>query len=148
MKITKLINTDALVAHYGIGDAAKKCHVSVHALRLYEAEGLILAERTPSGRRLYGEIEIKKITSIRQMVQEGLNFEGIRRLIALVPCWKIKSCDSEEGKNCFASRIMHRPCWATQTKCKNPLPSCRECPVYQELIEYTDIIHHIKEGYR
>lgn len=147
MNTIKIFNPDDLVCRFGIGDAAKKCQVSVHTLRLYEAEGLILTQRTDSGRRLYGELEIKKIDAIREMIQEGLNFEGIRRLVALVPCWKIKGCRTAEGNDCFAFRNMRRPCWSTETRCLHPLESCRECSVYQKLVTYEDIIRYIKEGY-
>ncbi len=141
------ISPEYLECKFSIGVAAEKCNVSVHTLRLYEAEGLILMEKTESGRRLFSNLEIDKILSIRKMVQEGLNFEGIRRLISLVPCWKIRHCNSGAGKKCSAYQNRRRPCWATETKCVNPLPSCRLCPIYQELLSYNDIIRYIKAGY-
>ena len=83
----QIINTDPI---YAIGIAAKKVGVSVHLLRVYEREGLILTERTETGRRFYSDLELVKINCIRRMINEyGLNFAGIRRLLALLPCWKI-----------------------------------------------------------
>lgn len=147
MNKTKAITQEYLQSIHGIGAAAEQCHVSVHALRLYEAEGLILVEKTSSGRRLFSELEIDKIHSIREMVHGGLNFEGIRRLISLVPCWKLRPCNSAEGKKCSAYQNRLRPCWATETKCLHPLSSCRLCPVYQKLIDYDDILQYVKAGY-
>ena len=118
---------------YTIGTAAKILGVSVHLLRVYEREGLILTYKTASGRRMYSELEIYKARCIRNMIQnDGLNFEGIRRLLALVPCWRLRGCTSEDRNACvvFASSV--RPCWSSEEKCAHPLPSCRDCPVYQE----------------
>lgn len=132
-KMEKEINTDPV---YAIGMAAKKIGVSVHLLRVYEREGLILAERTESGRRLYSDLEIEKAHCIRKMINEhGLNFAGIRRLLALLPCWRMRNCDDHEKESCSAFKITDRPCWATEEKCANPLPSCRDCPVYRMSVD-------------
>ncbi len=147
MILKKIENPDYFICRHGIGAAAKKCSVSVHSLRLYEAEGLIITEKTPTGRRLFADLEIDKILAIRDMVQEGLNFEGIRRLISLVPCWKIRHC-RRQGSECEAYQDRTKPCWATEVKCMHPLPSCRDCPVYREIISYDDILNYIKSGYR
>ena len=126
--MTKEINTDPV---YAIGIAAQKVGVSVHLLRVYEREGLILAERTETGRRLYSDLEIEKARCIRKMINEqGLNFAGIRRVLAFLPCWRLRDCNDHERENCNAFRVNDRPCWATEEKCAHPLPSCRECPVY------------------
>lgn len=127
------INTEAV---YTIGIAAKKIGVSVHLLRVYEREGLILTDRTETGRRLYSDLEITKARCIRKMIQEhGLNFAGIRRLLALLPCWRMRNCADHEKESCSAFQITDKPCWATEEKCANPLPSCRDCPVYQKSVD-------------
>ncbi len=125
---------------YTIGIAAKKVGLSVHTLRLYEAEGLIIPYKTETGRRLYSDLEIEKVECIRSMIQQdGLNFEGIRRILGLVPCWKLRRCHSSKGKNCRAYQIRTRPCWATDEKCLDPYPSCRDCPVYQGIVHCSDV---------
>ena len=123
---------DRIEPVYTIGVAAKKLDVSVHSLRQYEREGLILSFKTDTGRRLYSDPEIDKVRCIKRMVQEeGLNFEGIRRLLALVPCWKLRQCSKKSQTSCIAGKSHLKPCWATREKCHNPLPSCRDCSVYQ-----------------
>lgn len=125
---------------YTIGVAANKLGVSVHSLRQYEREGLILPFKTPTGRRLYSDLELEKIRCIKEMIQdEGLNFEGIRRLMALIPCWKLRVCSEKVKNSCEAFKNKMVPCWASEEKCAHPLPSCRDCPVYQGIVHCDDI---------
>ncbi|MFC1669864.1 MerR family transcriptional regulator [Spirochaetota bacterium] len=131
---------------YTIGIAARMVGLSVHALRLYEAEGLIITHKTDTGRRLFSDLELEKIECIHSMVQEeGLNFEGIRRLMALVPCWKIRSdCSGKKRKSCDAYKNKTKPCWSTKEKCGHPMQSCRDCTVYQNLVHCEDIQKYMK----
>ncbi len=125
---------------YTIGVAASKLNMTVHNIRLYESEGLILPYRTDTGRRLFSDLELEKIRCIRSMIkEEGLNFEGIRRLLAMVPCWKIRSCSSQERGKCQAYIDRIRPCWDVDEKCLHPLPSCRDCDVYRGLVKCEDV---------
>ncbi len=125
---------------YTSGLAAKKLGISPHTLRLYETEGLIIPFKTETGRRLYSDLELDKTRNIRRMIkEEGHIFEGIRRLIALVPCWKIRDCGRKDRNQCNACREKTRPCWSTEEKCLHSLPSCRYCPVYQNIISSEDI---------
>ena len=125
---------------YTIGLAAEKVDLSVHSLRLYEREGLIIPYKTPTGRRFYSDLELEKVRCIKKMIQEeGLNFEGIRRLLALVPCWKFRKCSEKKRKSCAAVKSTIRPCWATEEKCHAPFPSCRDCPVYQGIVDCGDL---------
>ncbi len=124
--------------------AANKLGVSTHTLRLYEAEGLIIPYRTDTGRRLYSDLELDKVKNIREMIQVyGNNFEGIRRMLALAPCWKIRGCERDQWLNCSNNETRIRPCWATSEKCKLQMVPCRECQVYQKLISIDDINHII-----
>ena len=125
--------------------AAKKLGISTHSLRLYEAEGLLIPYRTETGRRLYSNLEMEKVKSIRNMIQnQGNNFEGIRRLLALAPCWKIRGCSLDQWKVCTKDNTIGMPCWATEEKCgEQHVTTCRECPVYTKLITYEDIIEFI-----
>ena len=128
---------------YTIGIAARKLNVSVHALRLYEREGLIRPFRTETNRRLYSDVEIRKVGWIKRMIHEhGLNFEGIRRLIALVPCYKhVKSCNKEMRDNCGYIAAKDRPCWSYDTPCaaEQEGNGCRDCPVYLGIYDYEDV---------
>ena len=127
-------------AKYSIGVAAKMLGVSVHLLRVYENEGLLLSERTATLRRFYSDLEIEKARCIRQMINQlGMNFEGIRRLLALAPCFSLRDCGEKKNTGCPAFSSSDMPCWASETKCLHPLNSCRECPVYQKLVHCDDL---------
>jgi MerR family transcriptional regulator, heat shock protein HspR len=74
------------------------------------------------------------------MIQnEGHNFEGIRRMMAMAPCWKIRGCAKEDWEFCLARRVKNKPCWTTEQRCNCKLSSCRDCQVYQNIIDSEDI---------
>ena len=125
---------------YTIGIAADLLGVSVHLLRVYEKEGLILPYKTRSGHRLFSDLEIEKTRCMRRMITEnGMNFEGLRRILALVPCWRLRHCDEKDRASCHAYFRADRPCWATEEKCAHPLSSCRDCTVYQSTVNCEEI---------
>lgn len=139
-KTLKGSNRDMIKPVYAIGIAAKKIGVSVHTLRLYESEGLLIPYKTPTLRRIYSDLEIDKALGIRKMIRtHGLNFEAIRKMFAFVPCWKIRKCTKKQRESCSAYASEDKPCWATKKKCDAPLSSCRMCPVYQKISSYEDI---------
>ena len=42
-------------------------------------------------------LEIEKVHCIRQMINEyGMNFAGLKRMLALLPCWKIRGCKGND----------------------------------------------------
>ncbi|MEN8222090.1 MAG: MerR family transcriptional regulator [Acidobacteriota bacterium] len=129
---------------YTIGIAADRIGVSVHTLRQYETEGLILSHKTSTGRRIYSEMELDKVRCIKNMVSEqGLNFEGVRQLLSLIPCWKIRDCCDNEDEECKSFTKRKTPCWSSEEKCKYPYPDCRDCEVYRNLISCDDLKKYI-----
>jgi MerR family transcriptional regulator/heat shock protein HspR len=133
----KKLNTDA---RYTIGIAARLVGVSVHLLRVYEKEGLIIPVKRETRHRLFSDLEIEKVLCIRRMISEhGMNFEGIRRLLALVPCWKLRKCKMTDRNACAGYRSNSMPCWATEEKCAHPLPSCRDCIVYRATVDCNEV---------
>lgn len=116
-----------------IGTAAGKVGLSVSALRKYEAEGLLIYHRTPTGRRLLSRADIKRIRIIQHIINDlGLNIEGIRRLLALLPCWRLKPCTEEEKRACEAVSNAVQPCWMVkETECARRGMDCRLCNVYR-----------------
>jgi MerR family transcriptional regulator/heat shock protein HspR len=116
-----------------IGTAANLVGLSVSALRKYEKEGLLLFYRTPTKRRLLSRADIDRIKMIQKLINEvGLNMEGIRRILALLPCWKLKPCPEEDRQKCQALVDATRPCWMNnETECKFKGIDCRECNVYR-----------------
>ena len=124
-----------------IGIVAKKLNVSVQTVRLYEQEGLILPFRTPTGRRLYSISDLERLRCIRKMITEhGLNLNGIKRIMSLIPCWEFKGGADDDCKNCPAFNEAEGPCWSYKNvgnKCTNE--NCRNCPVYRIEINCTKI---------
>lgn len=66
-----------------IGDVAKRAGVSTRALRYYEEQGLLSAERTPSGQRVYPESAVERVRLIQQFFTAGL---PSRTVVQLLPC--------------------------------------------------------------
>jgi MerR family transcriptional regulator/heat shock protein HspR len=115
-----------------IGVAARKLGVSESTLRLYEREGLLVASKTRTGRRLYSLNDLRVVHCIRALIQEhGLNFAGIRALFSKIPCWSIRKCSKEERGRCSRSEPNLIPCWLMGgTGCGASQEDCKECPVY------------------
>jgi DNA-binding transcriptional MerR regulator len=66
-----------------IGEVAARAGVSVRALRYYEEQGLLEAERTPSGQRRYPESAVGRVRFIQQMYAAGL---GSADVLEVLPC--------------------------------------------------------------
>lgn len=116
-----------------IGVLAQKVGLSVSAVRKYENEGLIIAHRTDSGHRLFSHEDITRVRYIQHMIQDlGLNIEAIRRMQALLPCWKLLPCSAEARKDCPAYKEATRPCWMIKgLDCAPKGNECRQCAVYR-----------------
>lgn len=121
-----------------IGALARRFGVSVDLIRLYEKEGLLLSVRSPGGTRYYTQNDFVWVGTILRLVREArLNFAGIRRLLALLPCWEIRQCAFAGKKDCPVIRDAARPCWANRACCAATVPgdltpdNCYFCPVYR-----------------
>ncbi|MEV0590350.1 heavy metal-responsive transcriptional regulator [Nonomuraea cavernae] len=68
---------------YRISQLAERCGVPATTLRFYEDAGLLPAERTPSGYRLYGEDAVERLAFISSAKLLGLALEEIRELLAV-----------------------------------------------------------------
>ena len=88
---------------FTIGVVAKMADISVQSLRLYEKEGLMIPFKTETGRRMYSRHDLERIACIRKMiVQQGLNFNGIRKIFSLIPCWEFKGGLDTQCRACPA----------------------------------------------
>lgn len=143
--ISPSIKSDPFEPVYAIGLAAKKIGVSPETLRLYERVGLLIPHRTRSNRRLYTQKDIEWLACIRKLIlKDKLNLAGIRRLLALIPCWDIKPCTEKERKNCPAYLADDQVCWQikdTSQACRDA--ECRRCDVYLA----SGNINHLKQYY-
>ena len=105
---------------YTISNAAKLLDISVHTLRMYEREGLLIPFRKNSNQRLYSDKDLERVKCIKKTINEDkINIEGIRRVLALIPCWSIIKCSSEDKKNCEFFSSYNKPCWMLNHKNNN-----------------------------
>jgi MerR family redox-sensitive transcriptional activator SoxR len=68
-----------------IGALSARTGVSPSALRFYEAEGLIHAERSAGGQRRYTRDMVRRVSFVRVAQQVGLRLEEIREALASLP---------------------------------------------------------------
>ncbi len=116
-----------------IGTLAEEVGLSVSAVRKYENQGLIIAHRTASDRRMFSQEDISRVRYIHKLIQEqSLNIEGIRRIQALIPCWEIISCKDSKRNQCPAFKDHSKPCWTIKgLDCAPQGNECRSCMVYR-----------------
>ena len=70
-------------AVFVISVAAELAGMHPQTLRIYERKGLIEPFRTPGGTRRYSQEDIDRLTLIQQLTEEGLNLEGVRRVMEM-----------------------------------------------------------------
>lgn len=66
-----------------IGELAERAGVSVRALRYYEEQGLLYADRSGSGQRRYPGPAIERVQLIQDLYAAGLTS---RTILDLLPC--------------------------------------------------------------
>jgi len=132
---------------YTLGIASKLSEISVHSIRQYIDNGLIIPHTTTTKRHLFSQIDIKRLKCIKkQLSTMGLNFAGIKALYSLIPCWSIRPCSVDTREKCEAYYSVTVPCWEASDKgkeCKNE--DCRYCNVYRYPEECTDIKSVLKK---
>ena len=70
-------------AVYVISVAAELAGMHPQTLRIYERRGLVQPSRTRGGNRRYSDADLEILRRISQLAQEGMNLEGIRRVMEL-----------------------------------------------------------------
>jgi MerR family transcriptional regulator/heat shock protein HspR len=70
-------------AVYVISVAAELAGMHPQTLRIYERRGLVMPARTGGGNRRYSDADIDVLRRISELADQGLNLEGIRRVMAL-----------------------------------------------------------------
>ena len=70
-------------AVYVISVAAELAGMHPQTLRIYERRGLVRPARSQGGNRRYSDLDIERLRHIQQLAGEGMNLEGIRRVMAL-----------------------------------------------------------------
>jgi MerR family transcriptional regulator, heat shock protein HspR len=68
---------------FAISVAAERADMQIQNLRVYERRGLIEPARTAGGTRLYSEADIVVLRRIAELLGDGLNLAGIRKVLEL-----------------------------------------------------------------
>lgn len=73
-------------APLSIGEVAERTGLSVHALRFYEREGLLVGpvRRTTGGRRQYATVDVEWLQICVKLRESGMPLADLRRFAALV----------------------------------------------------------------
>jgi MerR family transcriptional regulator/heat shock protein HspR len=74
---------DTRRAVYVISVAAELAGVHPQTLRNYERSGLLDPSRTAGGSRRFSEADLTRLRRIQELTGEGLNLEGVRRVLRL-----------------------------------------------------------------
>jgi MerR family transcriptional regulator, heat shock protein HspR len=77
------VMTEDRRAGFAISIAADRADLPIQNLRVYERRGLLEPARTAGGTRLYSEADIVVLRRISELLGEGLNLAGIRRVLEL-----------------------------------------------------------------
>lgn len=75
-----------------IGELARQTGVSERSLRYYEAQGLLVSERSPGGQREYADRAVDRVILIQELYAAGLHSKKIAQLL---PCMR----DPDGGPN-------------------------------------------------
>ena len=82
---------------YTLGIASKLSEISVHSIRRYFDNGLIILHTTTAKRHLFSKVDINRLKSIKkQLSHTGLIFTGIKAIYSLITCWEA----SRKGEEC------------------------------------------------
>ena len=119
-----------------IGQVARHFQVSVDLLRLYEREGLLIPLRSERGSRYFTDRDCRWVGMLLRLVREsGPNLARLRRLLSLLPCWKIRGCAFRRKRGCPFIKTSTAPCWMNKHNCISDV-DCYFCPVYRSAPEY------------
>ena len=131
---------------FPISVAARILNISVHTLRMYEREGLIVPFKKESNHRLYSKSDIVRLTCIRKTINEKkISINGIKTIYSLIPCWEIINCSQKDRENCDSYKSHSHPCWTfrhNNNACTDR--DCRGCSVYKNYAECGSLKEEIK----
>ncbi|HUI02717.1 MAG TPA: helix-turn-helix transcriptional regulator [Acidimicrobiales bacterium] len=82
-RATVVVGDGSQRAAYVISVAAELAGVHPQTLRVYERKGLVDPSRTGGGNRRYSERDIERLRHIGALTADGLNLEGVRRVLEL-----------------------------------------------------------------
>ncbi len=120
---------------FTLGIASELSEIPAHSIRQYIDIGLLIPYKRESKRHLFSQNDITRLKQIQRLIHDkGLNFAGVRTMMAMIPCWAIRKCSESDRNSCGAYDDNFQPCWEASEKgrlCRNE--NCRECEVYNTL---------------
>ena len=130
-----------------LGISSQLSGVPAHSIQQYINMELLIPFKLNSNRHLFSKSDLNRLRNISILLHErGLNFAGIRSLLAMIPCWAITECPKEVRQKCNAYYSESIPCWEASEKnkaCRNL--DCRECEAYTLLNNTVDMKAALKE---
>lgn len=85
-----------------IGELARRTGTTTRALRFYEAEGLLQAQRSANGYREYGEDDLRLVAEIQTLQTVGFTLDDTRPFVACL------RAGHESGDSCGDSIEVYR----------------------------------------
>ncbi|HET6710198.1 MerR family transcriptional regulator [Amycolatopsis sp.] len=81
-----MAGTETPAPSLGIGDVAEQTGLSVHALRFYEREGLLVGpvRRTAGGRRRYSALDVEWLLVCVKLRESGMPLADLKQFAELV----------------------------------------------------------------
>jgi len=115
---------------YTIATAAELLELHPRTLRLYEQAGLIRPARK-NNRRFYSNSDLEWVRIVRHLIHdEGLNQQGLRRMLAMVTYWQVLEGQPPSGDICRARASRTRPCWDRNGTDESENGVCHSCAIY------------------
>jgi MerR family transcriptional regulator/heat shock protein HspR len=116
---------------FPISVAAKILDVHPRTLRIYEEEGLLKPARQ-GNKRYFSQDNIEWVRCLRRLIhEEGISIPGVKKLLALIPCWELKKCSKEVRQKCTAFVDRTLPCWQTaRVICAREPSRCEDCEIF------------------
>ncbi len=131
----EIIEEQSSLPLFTLGITSQLSEIPAHSIRQYIDEGLIIPFKLESKRHLFSRNDIDRLKLIRNLIRDkGLNFSGVRAMMAMIPCWSIRGCPEEERSSCGGYTSNFQPCWEASEKgrhCRNE--NCRDCVAYLSL---------------
>jgi MerR family transcriptional regulator, redox-sensitive transcriptional activator SoxR len=114
------------VEQLSIGQVSERTGVAVSALRYYEREGLLRADRTEGGQRRFPREVIRRVSFVRIAQQVGLSLEEIRTALEALPSDRTPTKgDWARLSSAWRSRLDEQI--DSMTRLRDDLTSCIGC---------------------
>jgi len=94
---------------FAIAVAAELCNMHPQTLRQYDRLGLVSPRRTAGQSRRYSMRDVVQLREIARLSAEGLNLEGIRRILDLENHVAALQARVRELESALADELLNRP---------------------------------------